>query len=164
MKTDENYGATIDYDSNDAWPTTLPPFLNVLTILTFIGSGLGIISGIYSLLTIEQQRAGLAATRTLLRNSSFGGDLVRAQELMLENFYAIQLGALTSALCCLFGAILMRKLKKNGFYLYLFGSIISIVIPLFFLGFGFMGQMILIGSVFTIAFVIMYGVNYKHLK
>ncbi len=44
---------TLDNDGNNQYSGGLPSFLNVLTILTFIGSGLGIIGGLYGLTTID---------------------------------------------------------------------------------------------------------------
>jgi hypothetical protein len=58
----------------------------------------------------------------------------------------------------------MRSLKKTGYYIYVAGCIIGIVGPLAIVGGGIMGGMILLGSVFSILFIILYGVNLKHMR
>lgn len=143
---------------------TLPPFLNVLTILTFIGSGLGVVGGLYNLATAESQRADIERARSLMGDGDgfFGKDMFDSALLMLDNLYLIQGTALAVAIACIVGAILMRKLKKSGYYLYLVASIISVAVPIAVV--GMMGGMMMFGVVFTLAFVIMYSVNVKHLR
>lgn len=151
----------------DHRPDKLPQFLNVLTILTFVGSGLAVIGAIYNMSTIEMQRQQIEDLKALYNSSSMGAfenELVASMEVMLENVYLMQGSALVIALACIGGALLMRKLKKNGFYLYTIASLASIVIPISVLGFGLMGSFVLFSSIFTIAFVIMYGVNFKYLR
>ena len=83
-----------------------PTFLTVLCILTFVGSGLGILSGLFGLL-------GLSFLSSM--SSSLEGGMLWA------------LIALVSSVLCLFGAIQMWGLKKIGFSLYLVGSILAII-------------------------------------
>ena len=58
----------------------------------------------------------------------------------------------------------MRKLKKTGYYIYIVACLIGIIGPLAIIGSGIMGGFILLGSVFSILFIILYGVNLKHLR
>lgn len=81
-----------------------PTFLTVLCILTFIGSGLGLLGGIL----------GLVGTSALSYFSPQGTMLVQI------------IGLAASALC-LFGAIKMWGLYKQGFMMYLLGALLSIV-------------------------------------
>ena len=146
-------------------PDKLPQFLNVLTILTFIGSGINVIAAIYNLATIEQQKQSIALMESMRGSNPFMDDsMIESIKMMYEHIYLMQGSAIAIAIACIVGAMMMRKLKKNGFFLYTFASVLSIVIPLAVIGFGLMGMMILLGSIITIAFVIMYGVNYKYLK
>ena len=143
---------------------TLPQFLNVLTILTFIGSGLAVIMSSYYLATLGQQKAQVLETQRLLEgtNSVFGSDFMEVAWLALDNAYLLQGTAIAVALACIYGALSMRKLKKSGYYIYVAASIISVAVPISVL--GLMGGLILLGAIFTVAFVIMYGVNLKYLK
>ncbi len=154
---------TIDHGNNGS----LPQFLNVLTILTFIGSGLTFVMAIYNLLTVEQQRQQIAETKALLGNSPIfmGTDIMKSAELALEHNTSLQGSAILASLACLVGAYMMRKLQKNGFYLYIAGCVVATIVPILIMGAGFMGGLpVIIGLIFTMAFVIMYGVNAKYLK
>ncbi len=81
-----------------------PTFLTVLCILTFIGSGLGVLGGLL----------GLVGSSALGMFSPTGGVLVQI----------IGLGA---AGLCLFGAVQMWGLKKQGFMMYVAGAVLSII-------------------------------------
>ena len=81
-----------------------PGFLTVLCILTFIGSGLGVLGSILGL--IGSSALGMFAPQ---------GTMV------------VQLIGLASAALCLFGAIKMWGLAKQGFMLYLMGGVLGIV-------------------------------------
>lgn len=83
-----------------------PTFLTVLCILTFIGSGLGLLGGLFGLLG--------ASFFIALPGAAGGTTLV------------VIIGLLASILC-LFGAIKMWGLAKQGFTLYLLGAILAIV-------------------------------------
>jgi hypothetical protein len=115
--------------------STRPTFLTVLCILSFIGCGLAVL--------------GSFATITKLTG----------------------ILGLVAALVCLYGVIQMWKLKKMGFWIYLVGEIAPIIITavtvgvagLFTFAGGFTAIMIGLGSIFTIAFIIMYALNLKHM-
>ena len=81
-----------------------PSFLTVLCILTFIGSGLGLLGGLL----------GLIGTSFLPMFSTQGTLVVQI------------VGVVASALC-LFGAIKMFGLYKQGFMLYVTGAVLAIV-------------------------------------
>jgi hypothetical protein len=142
----------------------LPQFLNVLTILTFIGSGLALIRGLYNIATPDQQQASIDLMKSMPQVNPFGADAVLSMQAMLDNLYLMQGSAILFAIMCILGAYMMRKLNKTGFYLYLIASIGSIVLPIAVIGFGIIGVIVLLASVITISFVIMYGVNFKYLK
>ena len=86
-----------------------PTFLTVLCILTFIGSGLGVLGGLLGLI-------GSSALATF--SPVAGGSVIWS------------ILALVAAGLCLFGAIQMFQLKKQGFMLYVTGSAISIAISI----------------------------------
>lgn len=81
-----------------------PTFLTVLCILTFVGSGLGILGGFLGL--IGTSALGMFAPQ---------GTII------------VQIIGLAAALLCLFGAIKMWGLFKQGFLIYVLGSLLSIV-------------------------------------
>ncbi len=167
MKNEMN--ETLDFDSSNQISDKLPAFLNVLTILTFIGSGLTILGAIYNILSVEQQKE----TIEMLRNQSagaqvvsqfFSSDMIKILEVSLENNLLLNGSSIFVGLACLASAFLMRKYKKSGFYLYIAASIVSILIPISVFGLGLMGALMLFGHLFTVAFMVMYGVNYRYLR
>jgi asparagine N-glycosylation enzyme membrane subunit Stt3 len=58
----------------------------------------------------------------------------------------------------LFGVIKMWKLQKVGFYLYVATSVISLVMGIVYSGFG------MFSLILTALFIVLYGLNLKHLK
>lgn len=151
-----------------------PTFLTVLCILTFIGSGLAILGGLFSLL-------GIGALSSF--SNVAGGSMIW-----------VILGLIASVLC-LFGAIQMWSLKKQGFTLYLSGSLLSIIVTIIStivassstssalssmnqsnsedlnrfsdaasgMASGMLWAGAIFGIVITIVFVLMYNANRKHL-
>ena len=67
---------------------------------------------------------------------------------------------LALALASLYGAIMMWKLKKMGFYLYSGANVITLVVPMIMAS----GKFPVFGLVITALFIILYGLNLKHLK
>ncbi|RYD76324.1 MAG: hypothetical protein EOP84_17045, partial [Verrucomicrobiaceae bacterium] len=117
-------------------PAALPTGLNVLTILTFIGCGLGYIGMFASLFMAkspETQRTQLeeAADKA---GDGFAGKMVQSQldsmdahPKYYQNMYDyryIMLGTMILFITlCLIGAIQMRKRRKSGFTLYSIGEL-----------------------------------------
>lgn len=119
-----------------------PTFLTVLCILTFVGSGLGVL---FSLLAV----VGMG---TLL---SYLGSMGGAAGGGTAYFIAL----LVIAGGSLYGALQMWGLKKIGFFIYTGANVVGLILPLFFgLGFSFFG------AVITIAFVVMYYLNMKFMS
>ncbi len=58
----------------------------------------------------------------------------------------------------------MWNLQKQGFTIYTAATIIGLLFPLFFLGFNFMSIMALgMGGFFGVLFIVLYGLNLKHM-
>lgn len=135
-----------------------PTFLSVLCIFTWLGSGFVIIQSIFMVIIFQ----GLATSSNRFLSSSsneFGW-----------MFYSY-LSSFICAIGCIVGAILMWKLKRMGFFIYLISELIPILLTAFiWLGLSsssFIGSSILwifISSLIPIAFIVMYSLNLKHLK
>lgn len=124
-----------------------PTFLTVLCILTFISSGLGTL--LYLLATIA---FGVVSG---MLESIPGGEMMADAGMAFFAVYFILSAA------SLFGAIMMWKLKKTGFYLYTGANVIAFFLPMVMLeGAGFN----VMGFVFLAAFIVMYGLNLKHMS
>ena len=125
---------------NDSGAKKRPVFITVLAILTFVGAGFGVISGLGQL-SID---------------GGLGGSTIIAN------------------LLCIVGAIMMMKLKKVGFYLYVVGQLTPIIYVFAVLG-GLEAMSVPgLGSavaavtaivlIVPIAFIVMYALNLKHMK
>lgn len=151
----------------------IPTFLKVLCILTFVGAGFGIIGALYSMAMheftmsmMDKSFASGEGNPFLPKNSTYMETLQKWGMVS----YAMNL---VGSLLCLLGAIIMWKLKKSGFYIYVLGQIIPFIAAYgllggmtsgggMFAGLVLIGQ--IIGAIFPIAFIVMYAVNLKHMK
>jgi hypothetical protein len=167
--------ADINQTSNTAnfleEPQKLPSMLNVLTILTFIASGLGIISGCYSFFAASSNYDKAVQTQDKMEQmpdwvkSMTGPNMVEAAHRQLENRLPIMLLTIVASALCLYGAIQMRKYKKNGFSIYIIGDLLSFVTMGLFIGFGYISTFALVFSiVITALFIGLYATQLKYLK
>lgn len=168
-------GATLqEFEQPDARPT----FITVLCILTFIGSGWGLINDSIKYYTADSQAEVILkvkenASSDISQNrdstkpgSQFAEMMVGSLNLSPEN---IKMGALSNgaaSIFCLAGAYMMWMLKRKGFYLYVIGTLIGVISP--FLIFGTGNFLAIISSAVVgfigLIFVIMYGVNLKYMN
>ena len=58
----------------------------------------------------------------------------------------------------------MRKLQKNGYYMWLIGELLPIVGTLIFIGIGFFTGTTGFFLIFPLLFIILYTTQLKHLK
>ena len=128
----------------------LPQMLNVLTILTYIGCGLGVLMsilgglGVGFLSSLAPKSAEISEV-----TSKVGGNL----------WLGIIIGLVGIALC-FFGAMKMRNLQKQGFFIYLAGQLIPIIYTFVTVGVGFG----VVGVIIPLVFIILYATQLKELK
>ena len=152
-----------DLDSGSKGP--LPTFINVLTILTFVGAGLFMLAAVYNVSSIEKQKRDIEILKEsgMLENNPFG-DISGVMDVALKYVWELNITSFVCCALCILAAVMMRKLKKLGFFIYLFAQIIGVAVPLYFMSGHNSIFSIVIGLIFPLAFVIMYGVNFKHMK
>ncbi|MBS1748894.1 MAG: hypothetical protein JST63_03210 [Bacteroidetes bacterium] len=153
-----------------------PVFLTVLCILTFIGSGLSIIGSSFSYITADTRadlvqtamddaknkidEGGNANSGIAKRIISDTNELVKPENMKRSDIFSI-----VASICTLLGAMLMFRLKKSGYWLYILGTILGIAGPLYIFGENFISMLSTIGTGgIGIVFVILYGLNLKYLK
>lgn len=153
-------------------PKAKPTLLLILCILSFIGSGLNIISnfigmlispiedflgqGIFEMVVQEVNNDSL--------NKFIEQAFVYAQNAMLYMF-EISLANFILYSASLAGAILMLQLKKIGFYIYSVAQISLLFVSPIFVGFNFFSNIgILFASIFTILFIGLYAINLKKMN
>ncbi len=121
---------TIEDDNNqgnlDNQVNKRPELLKILCILTYIGSGLSLISNSIMFLTID-------IIREFYENGSFDFlakdlDLSTIEILISANAIFFMLQAILFALS-IYGAYLMWNLKKAGFHFYTMAQIVLLILP-----------------------------------
>ncbi len=123
-----------------------PVFLTILCILTFVGSGLGILFGLLGII-------GASFLGSLM-------DSIPGMGAALGGTTAYVGVGVALAAASLYGAIMMWKLKKTGFYIYTGAQIIGAILPIVWLGVGFA----LMSFLWPVVFIVLYALNLKHLS
>jgi len=149
-----------------------PGFLKVLCILSFIGTPLGLISGIMNYFTYKALAAGGDMLGSIAGSSEASEQLNQAMDSMASvlggiDYNAIATGYIVVGLLNLIifaGALMMWNLKKTGFYIYTLGQLAQVASFFLLIGGLIGGMMGVVTAIFNVAFIIMYAVNLKHLK
>jgi hypothetical protein len=158
---------------------TRPTLLTVLCILTFIGSGWGILSNLNSYrhagLSSEAVSTVLDSAQSQIRKDAPEGPSADIADRMLSGAremadpFKIRKSALFGLVACMLtlgGGFLMFQMRKPGFWVYLLGTGISVVAP--FAVFGTDNIIgILMGSgsgLVGVIFCVLYAVNLKHMR
>ena len=148
----------------------LPSGLNILTILTFIGCGLGIIFVIatpalnkfFLSMMDKAQSSGQELTTKQLEDMQKGKAVI---QLTQANMLPIMLISIVAIILCFVGALWMRKLKKDGFWIYTTGEILLPVGSFIVLGMAqYTGVVsVLFGLGLPLLFIILYAMQLKYL-
>lgn len=158
-------------------PQHRPVFLKVLCILTFIGSGYGIINSAVTYFKANEIAGMVAEAKTKMyedqknvKNPESKNMVSKIMNNMSvistpENLRKTAIGNIITSVLCLLGAVLMWNLLRAGFYIYTLGTIIGIILPFYMFGSNFItnisaGFLSFIG----ILFVIFYAMNIKSMK
>lgn len=152
--------------------------LTVLCILSFIGSGWDVLSGgtkylVYSPDSVKNSvMQSLEVVKSSLDDDA-GGDfftgilngLSEFSSDVAVHFREITLCGTILALLSLVGAVLMFRLKKQGFYLYAIVNVLALFIMPLFLGFT---AIVLLRGIFpliiTVTFIILYASRLKEMN
>ena len=167
----ENVKFTQEFD--DVHPK-LSTGLNVLTILTFIGSAIQLVSGIWGFVnakTTYEKSDKMLADLNKEGVPDFArkmvGDPEKFKELVtksFENRLPILIITLVSVALCVYGAMQMRKLKKQGFTFYLIGELLPFLAIILFIGsVGFAGMSFMFSVVIALLFIILYALQLKNM-
>jgi hypothetical protein len=149
----------------------LPTGINVLTILTFVGSGLGLLGVIYQFFSAKK---GIEQMEEMINSDKFDDmpafvkgmmtpEALEVARKQYDNRIPILLISLVALALCVYGALQMRKLKGQGYLLYVIGELLPLVALLIFVGMGAFKGFGLVGAAFPILFVILYTAQRKHL-
>ena len=141
----------------------------MLTILTFIGCVFELYSSVKNLLYGKEAVAKLEDAQVKLQDAPAfarkmaGPEMLDIAKKSVENAVPIFIISFVSIALCLYGAIEMRKLKKQGYVLWLAGELLPYIGTLIFIGTAFFSTYLAFILVFPIVFIILYTVNKKSL-
>lgn len=150
-----------------------PTFLTVLCILTFVNTGWGILSGVFSLFTknlfdgnmqMEQFNSMSGENHSPFISQLIGSTM---EMLQVSVVYGTQINLcnLVLTVITLIGAIQMYNLKHLGFYLYVAAQVLMLFIWPYFAGFSMILVMsMIVSALFTTIFIILYALNLKYMK
>jgi len=152
-----------------------PTFLTVLCILTWIGCAIGLIGSVMGYFAAQTAGAmmgvaeGMAEGMTEAAGTDMSGipgmeDAMASANAMVKHAMVILLVGVVGVLLCLVGSIQMWKLKKTGFYMYAIGEIVPPVVSMVLVGMGGFGALGIVGLIFPILFIVLYGLNLKHMS
>lgn len=156
-------------------PAKRPVFLQVLCILTFVSCGLTFMTTIISLLGAGSQRQNFRQFNRLNQQQDLpeiAEKMAKAAEKTADWAIVGNYLSLGNIAFCLAGALLMWRLRKVGFFIYAFGQLLPFItlygMYSIYQHVPFAGVFMLIASLFTVmisaAFVVMYGLNLKHMR
>ncbi len=149
----------------------LPGSINVLTILTFIGCAIGICFTLYGFVSAKtsldkmEETINSPAYETMpaFAKKFLNPEAVEMQRKMYENRVPMTLIGVVGIALCLYGAVQMRKLKMQGYYMYLIGELLPFVPSIIFIGMGALtGVGGIIAIVITLLFVFLYTGQRKY--
>ena len=145
--------------------TARPQFLSVLCVLTYIGVGFGILSSLFGWWGMKKMEE-IMSNPEMMMSGLPGMDMDKMEQMMALLPYAniIFISGIVGSLICLFGALQMWKQKKTGFYIYAVGELAPAVVSAACLGaYAFKGWN-LAAMIIPVVFLVLYGLNLKHLK
>lgn len=150
-------------------PAKRPQFLTVLCILTFVGVGISIIGSVMGYMATQTAAAMMGGMESL-GNTEGMSTMPGMEDAMATANAALQYATMIlgigvlGAILCLVGAMMMWKQKKTGFYIYTVGEIVPPIVSMVLLGMTGMGMFAILGFLLPIAFIVMYGMNLKHMS
>lgn len=157
-------------------PGLRPTFLSVLCILSFLFGAYSLWEGISSAFTDAPQRelaeAKAEMEKAVAEMGGAGGEFMQNMmdsamamaEKAAEKAKPMGYATIALALLSLFGVWNMWNLKKSGFWMYVAASVAGLIAPVVFLGGGLM-TILSVGVMgfISIIFIVLYGLNLKHM-
>jgi len=162
----------LNYDQEKK--SKIPSGLNVLTILTFIGCATQLFFSLLGFFSAKKSYDGLDKLKEQMNSDEMPGfvkSMMGDPEIMVktitksyENRIPILLLSLVAVGLCFFGALQMRKLKKQGFLFYTIGELLPFLTQFLFIGaFAFTGFMMYFFIAIAALFILLYTMQRKYL-
>lgn len=143
--------------------------LKTLTVLTFIGCTLAYLGSCWSFFKAESSVTEMEKNMANPDMPDFAKKMMTPEalenlKLLAANKWPVFVLGLIGTTLCLVGAIQMRKLKAQGYYLWLIGETLPLITTLLFINAAalFSGFNI-IGPIIYVLFVVLYTLQRKYL-
>jgi hypothetical protein len=150
----ENFETEETVEQEKAQVNNRPTFLKVLCILTFISTGLGLLTSLL-LPSVADALVELLKATPSYNESEMAEAIGLIQAGGLYYFYTFMLYGIS-----LTGAIFMWRLKKSGFHLYAAANLGMYFLPMVYLHIPFN----IFGLLITLGFIGMYGTHLRLMK
>lgn len=146
----------------------IPEMLNVLTIITIGWSFMMLVSSIVNIFVLSGNVETIQNEISKVdiegkKGEPFLQALFNVADNVLEHAEFLNLNNLLVFILSITAALLMRRLLKVGFWIYVIATAIEISVPLLVLNNKLAALAVIGGSIFSIIFIVLYGVNYKQL-
>ncbi len=167
MSTDNSSNDVLNFAEENT--NKLPQGLNVLTILTFIGCAFALLVTVATpyLMKFSMKMMDKAAEMGSEMSDAQLADIMKAKHLMeltQQNIVPLMISGLIGTAACFLGALWMRKLKKDGYWIYIAGQILPLVGGFIFLGTAqYADWKSYFGLIVPAVFIVLYTIQKKHL-
>lgn len=158
------------FESNTDNPSISAGLRN-LTLLTIIGSILTFLSAGWSFVTAKKSYESLRDTiesgaydnaPSWIR-SMLSPELLETTKKMYENKFPILLVGLLGSALCLMGALDMRKRQRQGYWLWIAGEFLPVIMMFVLIGPSAFAGWSAIGIIFPLLFFVLYTIRKKEL-
>jgi hypothetical protein len=83
---------------------------------------------------------------------------------VIDNSIFLGVISFLASVFCFIGIVWMWKLKKKGYYVYIVGEMLPIIATIALVGLSFTGTMAIISVLLPLVFIILWGINLKHMN
>lgn len=133
-----------------------PAFLTVICILSFVGIGFAVLGYIGAFALLGMAESAMSSMEGMAEE--MGATVTTGPSTGVIWAYIV-VGFLT-AIVSLIGVLQMWKLKKMGFTLYAGATVVGMIMGIVYAGVAAS----IVGIIISIGFIVMYGLNLKHMK
>jgi ABC-type spermidine/putrescine transport system permease subunit II len=148
----------------------IPQGINVLTILTFIGSGIGFLfllaaPMLYKFLSSMMDKALTSGAELSAKQMAEIEKGRAAMAIAQANMVPTIVVGLAGVVLCVWGAMWMRKLRKDGYWVYVAGEVLPVIANFILMGTSQMTGVMafLLGLILPGLFIVLYSLQRKHL-
>lgn len=155
---------------------TRPTLLTVIGILSFIGLGYRILTGLINAALGSATSSIAPFLNDVFENEvdlsdvpesmqGFIANIFDAVTKLLTNVTGIYLTVVLLSVIALLGVIMMWQLRRSGFYMYAASRSLIAFVPFIFIGYNLVSLLWFISSIiFGILFIVLYSLNLKEMS